>query len=206
MDAKDQELQNGIEANSNQIGELNSVTRTHTQQLTTLDGAVKQTDDKATQALNVGQTAQRGASQAASQVSALDQKFQNRNHYVVLTQEKVPFKFDSATLDSGSLSTLDQIAQQLKNNADAILVLEGRTDNAGDESYNIQLGERRADAVVRYLVVQQGVAMQRVFKMSFGEDQPVAANDTREGRADNRAVYLKVMGPGSSEQASGALR
>jgi outer membrane protein OmpA-like peptidoglycan-associated protein len=207
MEQKDQQLQQGIESNTNQISELSAVTRDHTQDINTLETGLKTTDDKAGQALNVGQSAQSAANQATTQISTLDQKFQNRNLYTAIAEEKVAFKFNSATLDKETLPTLDQVAQQVKSNPDAIIVLEGRTDNAGDETYNIQLGDRRLDAVVRYLVVEQGVPMHRVHKMSYGEAQPVAPNNTREGRAENRSVVIKVMGPegGSGRMVSGSL-
>jgi outer membrane protein OmpA-like peptidoglycan-associated protein len=120
----------------------------------------------------------------------------------------VPFKFDSATIESAHTASLDALAQEAKSNPDAILVLEGRTDATGDESYNIQLGDRRLESVILYLVVEQGVPMHQVHKMSFGAAQPVASNDTAEGRAQNRSVIIRVMGPaaqdGSQRMAEGA--
>jgi outer membrane protein OmpA-like peptidoglycan-associated protein len=196
MDTKDQELERGIEASENQITELSGVTREHTQKIDTLDSGLKTTDEKASQALGVGQTAQTTANQASSNVSALDQKFQSRNHYIVLSEEVVPFKFDSAEIEDAS--TLASVAQQVKGNPDAILVLEGHTDTTGEETYNIQLGERRLEAVIRNLVVEQGVPMHQIHKMSFGEEKPIASNDTTEGRAQNRSVVVRIMGPGGS--------
>jgi outer membrane protein OmpA-like peptidoglycan-associated protein len=208
MDAKDRELEGNIQTNSGQITELSGVTREHGQKINTLDAGLKSTDEKASQAITVGQTAQSTATQAASNVSVLDQRFQNRNRYTVLSEESVPFKFDSATIESAHTPSLDAIAQEAKSNPDAILVLEGRTDATGDENYNIQLGDRRLESVIRYLVVEQGVPMHQVHKMSFGAAQPVASNDTSEGRAQNRSVIIRVMGPaaqdGSQRMAEGA--
>jgi outer membrane protein OmpA-like peptidoglycan-associated protein len=205
MDGKDQELETGIQQNSNQITELSGVTREHTQQIGTLDSGLKSTDEKASQALGVGQTAQSTANQAATNVSSLDQRFQNRNRYIVLSEETIPFKFDSATIDDAS--PLGSLAQEVKSNPDAILVLEGRTDATGDETYNIQLGERRLDAVVRHLVVEQSVPMHQIHRMSFGAASPLASNDTTEGRAQNRSVVIRVMGPGGAAgMASGSSR
>jgi outer membrane protein OmpA-like peptidoglycan-associated protein len=198
MAEKDAELQSGIESNSSQITELSGVTREHGQQISTLDSGLKATDGKATQAMTVGQGAQTTANDAIGQVRTLDEQFQGRNNYATLSEEAIPFKFGSATIDAEHTASLDQMAQRLKGDRNAILVLEGRTDNVGDETYNIQLGEKRLDAVVRYLVVEQGVALPQIYKMSFGEARPVAANDTREGRAQNRAVLLRLMGPNGS--------
>jgi outer membrane protein OmpA-like peptidoglycan-associated protein len=198
MSEKDTALEQGISANSDQISELSGVTREHSQQIGTLDSGLKATDGKATQAMTVGQNAQTAANDAMGQVRTLDEKFQNRNQYATVSEESVPFKFGSATIDKEYTGTLDQIAQRLKGDPNSFLILEGRTDNVGDETYNIQLGEKRLDAVVRYLVVEQGVALQQIYKMSYGEARPVAENDTREGRAQNRAVVIKLMGPNGS--------
>jgi outer membrane protein OmpA-like peptidoglycan-associated protein len=200
MDAKDQDLQNGIKNNSDQIGELTDVSKEHTEQISSLDTGLKSTDQKAGQAMQTGQQAQSSATQASNHVNALDQKFQNRNHLTVLSEESVPFKFNSATLDKDHTSALDQVAQQIKGNPDAVLVLEGHTDSVGDANYNIQLGERRLDSVIRYLVVQQGVPMNQIYRMSFGEDHPVTAADTRnkDARAQNRVVIIRLMGPSES--------
>jgi peptidoglycan-associated lipoprotein len=202
MDEKDKSLQNGVDQNGSQISELNGVTRENSQQISSLDNGLKSTDSKATQAMTVGQSAQSAATQAGNHVNTLDQEFQNRNHYTQLSENSVEFKFNSFTIDKDQFAALDEIASKLKSDPDAILVLEGRTDNAGDASYNIMLGEKRLDSVIRYLVVEQGVPMQQIYKTSFGKDHPVADNKTKEGRAQNRAVVIRMMGPSASPNAN----
>lgn len=205
MDEKDSNLKNAIDQNGNQISELSGVTREHSQQIGTLDTGLKATDGKATQAMTVGQGAQTAANQANSHVTVLDQQFQNRNHYSQLAEESIQFKFNSAKIEKDQFAHLDELAGQLKSDPDAILVLEGRTDNVGDPTYNIQLGEKRLDAVARYLIVEQGVAMQQIFKTSFGEDKPVSDNKTKEGRAQNRAVLVRVMAPNTTGGSDNAM-
>jgi outer membrane protein OmpA-like peptidoglycan-associated protein len=195
MEEKDRNLQQGIDSNSSQIGELGGVTREHGQKIASLDTGLKATDQKAGEAMSVGQGAQSTATQATTHVNRLDQQFQNRNQYTALAEQSVPFAFGSAKIADEHLGVLDQVAQQVKGNPDAILVLEGRTDSVGDDTYNVQLGEKRLEVVLRYLVVDQDVPMHQIYKMSFGEARPVAANDTREGRAQNRSVMVKIMTP-----------
>ena len=198
VDTTDRNVQNNtdkIQANTGQIEELGSVTRDHSGKIATLDSGLKDVDQKSQQAMSVGQGAQTTASNAVTQVWSLGQKFDNRNNYVPLSEEKIKFKFDSATLDQSYLPMLDQIAQRLKENPDVILVMEGRTDSMGDDAYNIRLGEKRLEAVIRYLVVNQGVPMHKVYQMSYGKDNPITSNKTREDRAENRAVIMRVMGP-----------
>lgn len=195
MDTDEAAIKGTISSTQSQVEELNGVTREHTQKIAGLDDSLKQTDGKAQQALSTGQTAQTSANKAIGQVTTLDTKFQNRNHYVVLAEEKVQFKFNSAKLQPDFKKVLDDIAQQLKQNADTILVMEGHTDSVGPDDYNIQLGQKRVDAVVHYLVVDQEVPMNRISNLSFGKDRPVAENKTKDGRKQNRSVVVRVMAP-----------
>ena len=205
MDEKDANLKSAIDQNGNQISELSGVTREHSQQIGSLDTGLKATDSKASQAMTIGQGAQTAANQADMHVKTLDQQFQNRNHYSQLAEESIQFRFNSAKIEKDQFAHLDQVASQLKSDPDAILVLEGRTDNVGDPTYNVQLGEKRLDAVARYLIVEQSVPMQQIYKTSFGEDKPVSDNKTREGRAQNRAVVVRVMGPNSAGGSGNAM-
>ena len=80
------------------------------------------------------------------------------------------FKFNSATLDKQYTDALDEIANTLMQNPDAIVVLEGRTDSAGAKDYHLRLGERRIEAVRHYLVVEKGVPVYKIHEISFGSE------------------------------------
>lgn len=205
LSARIDKTDQGVQANSNQVQELSSVTRDHTGKIASLDSGLKQTEERTQQALSVGEGAQNTANQVVAQVSSLDVKFQNRNHYQVLSEEKVLFQFNSATIGESYHPALDEFAQKLKQDPNAILVMEGRTDSTGSDAYNIQLGEKRLEAVIRYLVVAQGAPMQKVYRMSFGKEHPVGANNTREGRAENRAVVMRLMGPSAAASSAGMV-
>jgi outer membrane protein OmpA-like peptidoglycan-associated protein len=151
-------------------------------------GDVQKVDQKAGQA-------QTSADRAATGVNTLDQKFQNRNDYNVSDEKAIQFKFDSATLDKQYMDVLDTIAATLTGNPNAIVVLQGRTDSIGDKNYNVRLGERRVDAVRRYLAVDKGVPVYKIHEVSFGSEKPVAENKTKDGREKNRAVTMTVMVP-----------
>jgi outer membrane protein OmpA-like peptidoglycan-associated protein len=206
IDATNQKVEtntNQINAQGGQIEELGTVTRDHTGKIATLDGEIDQVDQKTQQAMAVGEGAQKTADGAVGQVSTLGVKFDNRNNYTMMSEEKILFKFDSAAIEESYMPALDQIAAQLKDSPDTILVMEGRTDATGDDTYNIRLGERRLEAVIRYLVVKQEVPMHKVHRMSFGEERAFNENKTREERAENRAVVLRVMGPNLNAEAGG---
>jgi OOP family OmpA-OmpF porin len=98
-------------------------------------------------------------------------------------------------LDKKFTDVLDAIANTLTQNPNAIVVLEGRTDSVGDKDYNVKLGERRIEAVRRYLAVDKSVPVYKIHEISFGAEKPVAENKTKDGREKNRAVTMTVMVP-----------
>jgi OOP family OmpA-OmpF porin len=104
----------------------------------------------------------------------------------------VNFAFDSAEIDPSSSVVLDAAADQLKECQNVAVRVEGHTDSVGSESYNQGLSERRAEGVQSHLV-GRGVSASRLTAIGFGESQPVASNDTEEGRALNRRVELKAQ-------------
>ncbi len=99
----------------------------------------------------------------------------------------VLFDFDRAEIRPDAAATLDGIAGHLKRNPDLRLVIEGHTDDVGDEGYNLDLGLRRAEAA-KAALVDRGVAAERLWPATRGQAQPVAPNDTPENRARNRRV------------------
>jgi peptidoglycan-associated lipoprotein len=160
-------------------------------EVTDVRGQVSNVDQKAGQAMSAADRANTG-------VSSLDEKFQNRNRYSVSTEKTVLFKFDSAKLDPKFEADLEEIATMLRDNPDAVAILEGRTDSRGQSDYNVQLGERRVEAVRRYLAVEKGVPVFKLNEISFGSAKPIAENNSREGREKNRAVKITVLVPNTN--------
>src|SRR5262249_39547419 len=103
----------------------------------------------------------------------------------------VNFAFNSDKLDSASTVVLDVAAEQLRAKPGARVAVEGYTDSGGSDAYNLKLSQRRAEAVMHYLV-RKGVPADRLTARGFGKANPVATNSTAEGRALNRRVELKV--------------
>jgi outer membrane protein OmpA-like peptidoglycan-associated protein len=104
----------------------------------------------------------------------------------------VHFDVDQATLRADAVPVLNEALQILQREGSVAIIVEGHTDSAGSEAYNLQLSRRRAETVRRYLV-DHGVAPARITAEGLGESQPVAPNDTEAGRAQNRRVELKVQ-------------
>ena len=103
----------------------------------------------------------------------------------------VTFGFDQAELDDAGKGILDAAVNALQDSPDAEVVVAGHTDAVGSDAYNMTLSQRRATTVRDYLVTQ-GIDASRLEVRAFGESQPVADNDTAEGRAQNRRVELEV--------------
>jgi len=101
------------------------------------------------------------------------------------------FAFDSAKITPEGEAILDQAVAVMDKHTQISVRIEGNTDSIGTDAYNMQLGQRRADAVESYLVAH-GVSASRLSTVSFGETKPIASNDTEEGRAQNRRVDLVV--------------
>ena len=110
----------------------------------------------------------------------------------VIELEGVHFDFDKATLKPEAKSILDEAAALLKKHERVVVEVAGHTDSTGAESYNQGLSERRANAVKDYLS-GKGVQAQRLSSKGYGESMPVASNDTKAGRAENRRVELIVL-------------
>lgn len=104
---------------------------------------------------------------------------------------KIQFEFDKADLLPSSYPTLDLLAAIVVADARLKLFIRAHTDAVGDDEYNEKLGERRAKAVMTYLA-KQGVPPPSMRYRSYGATQPLASNDTDEGRAINRRVEFRV--------------
>jgi OOP family OmpA-OmpF porin len=105
----------------------------------------------------------------------------------------VNFDFDKATIKPDSAAILDEGVRKLEEVGDANVKIVGHTDSIGSDAYNQTLSERRAEAVREYFVAH-GIAASRLTTEGRGESEPVASNDTKDGRYMNRRVELYTNG------------
>jgi peptidoglycan-associated lipoprotein len=111
----------------------------------------------------------------------------------VLSDDSMKFPVNKAELSPEAQQRLDAFVEKLKtDNRNVYVEVQGHTDNKGAKDYNYKLGEERAEAVRRYLN-QHGVALNRIGTISYGPDAPVAPNNDRTGRQQNRRVVLIVL-------------
>lgn len=112
---------------------------------------------------------------------------------VVLSDDSVKFPVNRDALSPEAEARLNELVQRLTaENRNVYLEIQGHTDASGDAEYNDSLGEARAEAVRRYLS-RHSIALNRMATISYGEESPVAPNDTPEGRAQNRRVAIVVL-------------
>jgi outer membrane protein OmpA-like peptidoglycan-associated protein len=113
---------------------------------------------------------------------------------LTLTDDRVRFAFDKADLGEESKAALTEFAEHLTTeNSNVYVEIQGHTDSVGSEGYNYELGLERAEAVRRFLSVNTGLPLDRMEVISYGDSSPIADNETREGRSQNRRVVLVVL-------------
>lgn len=118
-------------------------------------------------------------------------------------ENDVLFEVDSTRVDSDGRLTLEEVADVLGEYDKTAIIVQGHTDSTGSDEYNLDLSERRAEAVERYLV-SLGVDRDRLATMGFGEDSPVASNESESGRRQNRRVDILLRAKaGPVRDASG---
>jgi outer membrane protein OmpA-like peptidoglycan-associated protein len=112
---------------------------------------------------------------------------------LVLSDDAAKFPVNKYEVSKEAEEQLMAFAERLKGeNKNVYLEIQGHTDSTGPEDYNMKLGEARAEAVRRYLN-KQGVALNRMSTISYGPNEPVESNKTKEGRAKNRRVVVIVL-------------
>jgi OOP family OmpA-OmpF porin len=112
----------------------------------------------------------------------------------VVTLPNIEFAYEKADLTDAGKETLGQVVRFMNDQPELMLDVWGHTDWKGAEVYNLKLSQRRAAAVMNFLV-EQGIAASRLKSAGFGESRPLADNETEEGRERNRRVELNIRAP-----------
>jgi OmpA-OmpF porin, OOP family len=187
---KTNELDDLTAKNSKDIKDVDARAQAGIQQVT---AKAAQVDQKAQAAGQQADQAQTTANGAVQRVDVLQNRVANLDNYHVVTQASVHFGFNKDGLTKKAKDALDQLAQTLPNTKSYIITVEGGTDSVGPADYNYGLSQRRADAVIQYLAAQYQVPAYKIYLIGLGKDKPAEPNKTREGRAANRRVDIRVM-------------
>jgi outer membrane protein OmpA-like peptidoglycan-associated protein len=148
----------------------------------------------AQQANNAAAEANSAASRVNTRVEDMDKASRRMVFEVVLSEDQGNFRFGKTDLPDEAKAALDQMITQLKADPkNAWFEIEGHTDNVGAPTINERVGMERAEAVKRYLYEAHQIPLHKMNVISYGEEKPIAPNKTRDGRAQNRRVVIKVL-------------
>ncbi len=188
------EVNDKVETLSKSVEENQERTRKNEQAIADTNQRVGVVDQKADAAGKSAADARMAADGAAAKADAVDKASKRLLYEVTLSEDQSGFKFGKATLPDEAQARLDEIVNQLKQNPNgAYIEVAGYTDSTGSKEFNQRLGLQRAEAVRRYLYEKYQIPLHKMNVISYGADDPVAPNTTREGRAKNRRVVIRVL-------------
>ncbi len=182
-----EETQERTKKNEARIAEVDQKTQAAQQSANAAQEAASTADTKAV-------AANESAGKVNGRVDDLDKATKRLMYTVVLNDAEGNFKFNSTALpDSAKAKIDDMIKGIMADPKGAYFEIEGHTDNVGPADINQKIGLERADNVKRYLYEQYQIPLHRINIISYGSEKPVAGNDTKDGRAQNRRVVIKVL-------------
>jgi OOP family OmpA-OmpF porin len=188
----------------NKTNELDDMTAKNSKDIKDVDARAQagiqavnaKTADVEQKAQTAGQnaaSAQQMADAANGRVGVLTNTVANLDNYRPVAETSVKFGFNKDNLTPQSKEALDQMAGSIASTKGYIITLEGGTDSVGSAEYNYDLSQRRANSVIQYLASKYNVPAHKIYVIGLGKDKPVETNKTKEGRADNRRVDVRLM-------------
>jgi peptidoglycan-associated lipoprotein len=183
------------------VEETQERTRQNEGKIAEVDQKAAAADQKAVAAQGSADRANTAAQQAAStantavqRTDALEKASKRLVYEVVLSEDQGGFKFGKKDLPDEAKAKIDQMIQQIKADPKgAYFEIAGYTDSIGTKEYNEKLGLERAESVMRYLYEQHQIPLFKMNVISYGEANPVAENNTKAGREQNRRVVIRVL-------------
>ncbi|MFB3920463.1 MAG: OmpA family protein [Terriglobia bacterium] len=197
-------VRNSVEPLETRLGKVEEQSGENSRRITDVDQKAEQgiseakaqadtANKQATQADQHAGEAQTLAQKGVSEAESVREELRNADNFQTLKTETVQFDFDRSQLTDAAKQKLDEITSTVSSLKRYVIEIQGFTDQTGPERYNLDLSRRRAESVVRYLTTNGKVPLARVYEIGYGEDSPVAPNNTREGREENRRVEIKVL-------------
>jgi outer membrane protein OmpA-like peptidoglycan-associated protein len=198
FDETDMKTARAVESRAAPLEERASTTETKLSQVEAnaqrLSGQLDELAAVSNAARGGAKAAQETADAAVAGVNATNDRISALDDYEPQTVTAVNFKSGSALLMPDSKTKLDDIATKALNAKGYVLEVSGFADSNGSVDRNRQLSQRRADAVIRYLVENHNIPLRRIVTpYGYGESNPVADNTSKDGRAQNRRVEIKLL-------------
>ena len=182
-----EETQERTKQNETRIGEVDG-------KAGAAQGAADRANSSATAAGENANRANTAAMAANAKAEEVDKASKKIIYEVVLSEDSGNFKFGKSDLPDEAKSKIDELVTQLKADPKgAFFEIEGHTDNTGDKMANEKLGMARAEAVKMYLYEHHQIPLHKMNIISYGEEKPAADNKTKDGRAQNRRVVIRIL-------------
>jgi peptidoglycan-associated lipoprotein len=189
-----EQTQERTKQNETKIGEVDTKAGAARSAADSAASAAGSADSKAVTAGNAATAASDAAKAAAAKAEEVDKSTKKMVYTVVLSEDQGGFKLNKSTLPDSAKTRIDDLVKQLMADPKgAYFEIEGHTDNTGDKWVNEKLGMDRAETVKRYLYETYQIPLHRINVISYGMSKPVADNKTKDGRAQNRRVVIRIL-------------
>lgn len=210
-EAKNIEQDKQIASQGTEIQELDRDLSSTKEKLTDVDNkanqanaAAKAADQKADGAQQAANNAQQTADGARGGVERLTKTIDGMNKFTMAKQETVLFPVNKWQLNEEAKQQLTDLAKQAQGLERYVIEVQGFTDKTGSAAYNDRLSQERAQSVARYLSVEYKIPVRNITMLGEGWAEPVAADNTREGRKQNRRVEVRLWVPETGSTATAA--
>ena len=188
------EVNDKVETLSQSVEENQQRTKANEARIGEVDQKAQAADQHAAAANSRADEAYANADKVNARADKMEAASKRIVYEVVLSEDEGNFKFGQTKLPDETSAKLDELVSQLKANPNgAYIEIEGHTDNVGPKDVNYKVGMERAEAVKRYLYEQHQIPLHKINVISYGEEKPIAPNKTKDGRAQNRAVVIRVL-------------
>jgi len=183
-----EQTQERVKANEGKIAEVDT-------KATAAGNAAQQANASASNAANAASAANNAANAVGTKLDAFDKSMKRLVLEVVINESSGNFQFGKTELPEEAKSQIDQLIAKLTQDPKNVFIeIEGHTGNVGPAALNEKLGLERAESVKRYLYEKHQIPLHKMNVISYGLTKPVADNKTKDGRAQNRRVVIRVLG------------
>ena len=183
-----------VEGLSSQLEETQERTRQNEARIGEVDTKAVAAGQSAQQAQTAATAAAERANAVGAKADAIEAASRRLVFEVVLSEDQGNFRFGGTELPDEAKARIDEVINELKADPKGVYIeIEGHTDSVGPTQVNDSIGLERAEAVKRYLYEAHQVPLHKMNVISYGEEKPIAPNKTRQGRAQNRRVVIKVL-------------
>jgi peptidoglycan-associated lipoprotein len=188
------EVNTKVDTLSTSLEETQERTRKNEERIGQVDQKAEAAGKSAADARSAADAAAARATEVNTRVDAVETSNRRLVYEVTLSEDQGNFKFGKVELPDEAKARIDEVINQLKADPKGVFIeIEGHTDNVGPQEINERIGLERAESVKRYIYEAHQIPLHKINVISYGEEKPVAPNKTRDGRAQNRRVVIRVL-------------